>query len=173
VREPDEPRDLASQSFLLFGPSKGENQGITARPLAQGGITEILEGIRNISQLETQNMDIASLLPVIMAISQKQKTIGDGGDFPTWILPILAANKAESQSKGIGLGDVIDVVRILTKSSAPASQDKLFGIDDAILIPAVTSVITAAINKKSAGQQKFLGIDDAIIGPLIIAALNR
>jgi len=37
----------------------------------------------------------------------------------------------------------------------------VFGIDDAILIPALVSVVTAAINANSKGQQKNILPDDA------------
>jgi hypothetical protein len=46
------------------------------------------------------------------------------------------------------LGDAIRIAGGLIKSPQPAEQ-KLFGIDDAILIPTIASVVTAAIK----GQQ--------------------
>jgi hypothetical protein len=43
---------------------------------------------------------------------------------------------------------VIEVIRALSKEE---QSQKLFGIDDAILIPAAVSIITAAINTATKG----------------------
>ena len=58
---------------------------------------------------------------------------------------------------------VTEVVRELSKGEA--SNQKLFGIDDAILIPAIASVVAAAV--KGQPQEKIFGIDDAILIPAI------
>jgi len=56
-----------------------------------------------------------------------------------------------NQSQASPLGDIIRVAGSLIKEPTSAGQQNLFGIDDAILIPAVVSIISAAIKAQSNG----------------------
>ena len=114
---------------------------------------------------------------VTAAINKEQGTSKSPEDFvPLAIEIIRALQKSDAQQKlGISLGGgistplggvqiggsvtdknaaayvplAIEIIRALQKSQgAPNANAKLFGIDDAILIPAIATVVTAAINKE-------------------------
>lgn len=111
--------------------------------------------------------------------SEKVFGIDDAILIPAVASVIISAINAATKGIGISIGG--GVVTPIGGGSFGGSvtikgaSDKVFGIDDAILIPAIAAVVTAAINAstKSAGpQQKLIGIDDAIIIPAIVSVVT-
>jgi hypothetical protein len=139
----------------------------------------VTEVVRELTKSQAQGekvfgIDDAILIPALVsvvtaAMKQKGFSFSAGGGVST---PFGGGNL------GIGINAkawqdligpiVTEVVRELTKSQTQG--EKIFGIDDAILIPAIASVVAAAI--KGPAQEKLFGIDDAILTPALVSVLT-
>jgi hypothetical protein len=126
---------------------------------------------------------IASVITAAISAASKGIGISIGGGVVT---PIGGGNIGVGvELKGVqpkGFDDLIPfifttIAPVITalKTANKGAQDKVFGIDDAILIPALVSVVTAAINansKSAPPQEKVFGIDDAILIPALVSVVT-
>ncbi|MEA2881212.1 MAG: hypothetical protein QOH32_431 [Bradyrhizobium sp.] len=186
--------------------------------LSQGGLTMEQSTIiqravdaandRSINQQKLFGIDDAILIPAIVSVvsaaikgqqpgAQKLFGIDDAILIPAIASVVTAAIKGQQPGgadKSL-FGDAIRIAGGLVKGEQPGAQ-KLFGIDDAILIPAVVSVVTAAmkgqqpggadksllgdairiagglVKGEQPGAQKLFGIDDAILIPAIVSVVS-
>ena len=169
IKEPQQPGRLGERAFLTFEDAKS---GAPAAPVvATGDATTALANLLTQIVSGGSAMDPAVIIQLITALSKSSQPAPKSkgiGDLLPIILPLILKSAAPAQPAGKGLVDILPVILPLILKSGQATQDKLFGIDDAILIPALASIITSAINKGSAPADKFFGIDDAIIGPVLV-----
>jgi hypothetical protein len=201
LKEPQLPAGIRFRSFINFGAPKDGGEAAAAtdvmssllglfKRLSSGGLT----------------MDASALIQLLLSAANKdyqsgqQKLFGidDAILIPAIVSVVTSAIKGEQPSgtdKSL-LGDAIRIAGGLIKSPQPAEQ-KLFGIDDAILIPAIVSVVTSAIKGEQPGgtdksllgdairiagglikspqpaEQKLFGIDDAILIPAIASVITQ
>jgi hypothetical protein len=194
VKVPKELAGMAEGSFLVIGEAaKEERQAFSTE--AGHPLTTLIEALlrnwssgsqdresnRSSAQKE-DGMNLQSLAPIILALSQN-KSGGSDKSLLENLLPVVLPHLIEAITKSgsKGLFDSILptqppippwVPMILSATTNKGAQDKLFGIDDAILIPAIAAIVTAAVSKKSNSQQKLFGIDDAILIPAIAGVLS-
>lgn len=176
IKEPLRPAGLGSRSFLTLGePKSGVAQ---AGEIQQSASAAIVEALAQIIAGGGTTMDAGTIIQIINALSKSSQPAPSSKglvDLLPVILPLIVKSAAP-QPAGKGLIDILPTILPLILKQNDGPQQKLFGIDDAILIPALTTIITSAINK-SAPQQKLFGIDDAILIPAItsiaVAALNK
>jgi hypothetical protein len=121
---------------------------------------EVVQSIRNNNADKIFGIDDVILIPEIASVVSAA---------------ISAASKGIAISVGGGVVTPIGGANFGVGFGIKNSQDKVFGIDDAILIPALVSVVTAAINassKAAAPQEKVFGIDDAILIPALVSVVT-
>ena len=135
------------------------------------------------------------LPPLLSMLSQQGMSKGTAGDLSPLVPALVSALGYAGQNQWGGQksieGDLIRALGSMIKGTQP--QQKLFGVDDAILIPALVTVITAAIKsqqpasdksplgdlirvagdivKGPQAQPKLFGLDDAILFPAIATIL--
>jgi hypothetical protein len=127
VKEPIEPEHLGSKLFLSLQPSLSGTDGEDAL------VRSITEAIRNI--LNTLKKESAMQPTQPMLAADQKGWFDDVTRIVTTVIPAVvgALNKDFQPQAGAGW------------QSGRAPQEKLFGIDDAILIPVITSAVAAAI----------------------------
>ncbi|TBE80440.1 caspase family protein [Rhizobium ruizarguesonis] len=210
LKEPLAPSNMALRLFATL--EQSANQGAAQQNLlsteltaqAMGGnavdwitlLTMIVEQSKSRSDQQSKlfGIDDAILIPAVASVVAAAIKQGQAGDQKSLVGDIIRAAggvvKSPEQSKLFGIDDAIlipavvsvvtaaikqgqagdqkslvgDIIRAAGGVVKSPEQSKLFGIDDAILIPAVVSVVTAAIKQGQAGDQK------SLIGDIIRAA---
>ena len=204
LKEPQHPAGLRFRSFIEFGAPKDVGQAEASTDIMSSLLAYFKRSLPG-----GQTMDASALIQLLLnAVSKdyrppqqnpQQKFLGidDAVLIPAIVSLVTAAMKGQQPAgaeKSV-LGDVIRIAGGLIKAPQPVEQ-KLFGIDDAILIPAIVSVVTAAIKgqqpvgvqKSDIGdairlagslikapqpvEQKLFGIDDAILIPAIVSVVT-
>jgi hypothetical protein len=200
LKEPQHPAGLRFRSFIEFGAPKDVGQAEASTDIMSSLLAYFKRSLPG-----GQTMDASALIQLLLNAVNKdyrppqQKLFGidDAILIPAIVSVVTAAIKGQQPvgaEKSV-LGDVIRIAGGLIKGPQPVEQ-KLFGIDDAILIPAIVSVVTAAIKgqqpagaeKSAIGdairlagsvikgsqpvEQKLFGIDDAILIPAIASVVT-
>jgi hypothetical protein len=175
IKEPLAPIGMGKRSFLTLEEAKAGAPAVAAE--SPGDLTTALANalLQNNSG-GGPTMDAEIIIRVIEALTKSSQPAPKSkglGDLLPVILPLILKAGPAPQPANKGIVDILPIVLpLLTKSSAPA-QEKLFGIDDAILIPVLTTVINNAMNKGPAASEKLFGIDDAILVPVLTTVINN
>jgi hypothetical protein len=200
LKEPQHPAGLRFRSFIDFEAPKDVGQAEASTDIMSNLLSYFKRSLPG-----GHTMDASALIQLLLNAANKdyrppqQKLFGldDAILIPALASMITAAIKGQQPGgadKSV-LGDAIRIAGGLIKGPQPVEQ-KLFGIDDAILIPAIVSVVTAAIKGQQpigadksvlgdviriAGglikgpqpaEQKLFGIDDAILIPAIVSVVT-
>ena len=178
LKEPQVPPGMRSRSFITMGSGKDSgDMGAATDP-----VSALLDLLKH-SSLGARVMDVSALIQLLLRAAnndyqppEQSKLFGidDAILVPAIASVITAAIKG--QQTGVAdkspLGDALRLAGGLIKDYRPPERQKLFGIDDAILIPAIVSVVTAAIKGQQAPEQKLFGIDDAILVPAVVSVVT-
>ncbi len=200
LKEPQLPAGIRFRSFINFGAPKDGGEAAAATDL----MSSLLGLFKRLSS-GGLTMDTSALIQLLLSAANKDYQPGQQKLFgidDAILIPAIASvisSAIKGQQPGAAdkslLPDIMSYVGGITKGQQAAEQ-KLFGIDDAILIPVIASVITSAIKGQQPGgadksvlgdairiagglikgqqpvEQKLFGIDDAILIPALVSVVT-
>jgi Caspase domain len=176
IKEPPIPAGLGHKSFITFEEPRSSELPAGEGSSATAALITMLTALNSPQAQGEAKMDAATIINIIMQIiaalqrgqqsSQPNKGLAD-------VLPLILAAQSNAAPANKGFADLLPtVLPLLLKNNAAPPQNKLFGIDDAILIPAIAGVISSAVSKNSQTNSRLFGIDDAILIPAIASVVG-